>query len=59
MRSAIPAVEVTDNAHAVSVWCPDRKVDALNTVNGMKLCAELFVTLPVSAFGKQMKIKFG
>ena len=59
MGLAIPAIEITDHAHAFGIGRPDGEVDARHAIAGVELRSELFVALPVAALAEQMQVVIG
>jgi hypothetical protein len=59
MTTAVPEIEVADDADATGVGRPDGKADAGDAVEFADVSAELQVFLVVSAFADEMKIEIG
>ena len=66
MHAAIPKIEVTDHADALSVRRPDREVDTAHSADRAQLRAELLVDLEMIALGEEVqatvrpeKVRFG
>jgi hypothetical protein len=56
VRVTVPTVEVTNDAHARSVWRPNREGDAFCATLLRDVRAEFFVDLFVATFAEEMQI---
>ena len=59
MRAPIPMVEVADDADALGVRRPDRKVHTGDAVNGRAMRSELLPRAIVGALAEQMEVEIG
>lgn len=57
MDSTIPAIEVADHAHPLSIRCPDRKAGPRNVIEGHRVGAEDAVNVVMAALAKEVKVK--
>ena len=58
MTAPVPFVEVTDDARATRVGCPNGKCHAVDAVDALAMRAERFPEAQVRAFGDQVSIEF-
>src|SRR5882757_5515058 len=56
--TAVPMIEIADDAHAAAAGCPDSEIDAANTFESLNVCAELIVGVVVAAFTHEVQIEF-
>ena len=52
MKTSVPIVEITNNADALRVWCPDGKTGSVNAINRPQLRAEFIVNFSLIAFAE-------
>ena len=59
MNAAVPAVEVADDADALPVWRPHRKVHTCGRSDRDSMRAQLFERSMMCAFAQQMQVEIG
>jgi hypothetical protein len=57
MTTAIPAIEIAYHGNATGVRCPDRKVDAADSIDNHWMGAKLVKDIIVIAFTKKVSVK--
>src|SRR3954470_19958797 len=57
INPAIPAIEITDDTHALRVRCPDREVNTFVATNRPQMRAELLVETMIVSLREQMQIE--
>ena len=57
MASAVPAIEIADDAHPFRIGCPDGKKHAGEAIDLMLMGAEKSISMAVPSFSKQMQIE--